>query len=194
MLFRSRSSRLADEQIEAERSRAQQWQAASEREFATVPSRQRGGGRHAAGHQAERQREVSEAVASDVRLAKVGYVQGLVIGSTQILALLAGISRDGVAMVGGMFRGLSRQDAARFSFLLSTPVILAAGVLKVPDLMGPLGDGIRGQILVGSILSFIGAYLAVRFLMRYVQTRTLTPFAIYCVAFGLGSIIYLTVH
>ncbi|HEV2450538.1 MAG TPA: undecaprenyl-diphosphate phosphatase [Streptosporangiaceae bacterium] len=192
--FRPQSSRLADEQIQAGRSDAQQWQAARERELATVPPRQRGGGRHAGGHQAERQREVSQALAADARLSKIGYVQGLVIGSTQILALLAGISRDGVAMVGGMFRGLSRQDAARFSFLLSAPVILAAGVLKVPDLMGTLGNGIRSQILVGSILSFIGAYLAVRFLMKYVQTRTLTPFAIYCVAFGLGSVIYLNVR
>ncbi len=94
-------------------------------------------------------------------------------------------------MVTGMFRGLSREDAARFSFLLSTPVIFAAGALKVGDLLGPLGNGIRGQVLVGSILSGIGAYLAVRFLMRYFQTRTLTPFAIYCIVFGLGSIIYL---
>jgi undecaprenyl-diphosphatase len=117
----------------------------------------------------------------------------LIIGSAQILALLAGISRDGAVMVTGMFRGLSRQDAARFSFLLATPVILAAGVLKVPDLTGPLGNGIHGQILVGSILSGVGAYLSVRYLMKYFQTRTLTPFAIYCVVFGLGSIIYLSV-
>ena len=96
-------------------------------------------------------------------------------------------------MVTGMFRGLSREDAARFAFLLATPVILAAGVLKVPDLTGSLGNGIRGQILVGSLLSGVGAYLSVRFLVRYFQTRTLTPFAIYCVVFGLGSIIYLSV-
>ena len=96
-------------------------------------------------------------------------------------------------MVGGMFRGLSRQDAARFSFLLSAPVILAAGVLKLPTLMGPIGDGIRGQILAGSVLSAIGAYLALRFLVKYLQSRTLTPFAIYCVLAGLGSAIYLTV-
>jgi len=95
-------------------------------------------------------------------------------------------------MVTGMFRGLSRQDAARFSFLLSTPVIFAAGALKIPDLTGSLGNGIRGQVLVGSVLSGVGAYLSVRFLMRYFRTRTLTPFAIYCVVFGLASIIYLS--
>ena len=96
-------------------------------------------------------------------------------------------------MVGGMFRGLSREDAARFSFLLSAPVILAAGVLKVPDLLGTLGNGIRGQILAGSIVSGVAAYLSVRFLMKYFRTRTLYPFAIYCLAFGLASVIYLSV-
>jgi undecaprenyl-diphosphatase len=148
---------------------------------------------HASGQRAMRQQEASRAVQADRRLVTIGYWQTLIIGAAQVLALLAGISRDGVVMVTGMFRGLSRQDAARFSFLLSTPVILAAGVLKVPDLTGPLGNGIHGQILVGSILSGVGAYLSVRFLMKYFQTRTLTPFAIYCVVFGLGSIIYLSV-
>jgi len=148
---------------------------------------------HAGGHHAVREEEISLAVASDERLARMGFTVAVVIGASQILALLAGISRDGVTMVTGMARGLSRQDAARFAFLLATPVILAAGVLKVPDLAGPLGNGIRGQILFGSVLSGLGAYVSVRFLVRYFQTRTLTPFAIYCVLFGLGSIIYLKV-
>ena len=90
-----------------------------------------------------------------------------------------------------MFRGLSHEDAARFAFLLATPVILAAGVLKIPDLFGPLGNGIRGQVLLASVLSGVGAYLSVRFLVRYFQTRTLTPFGIYCLIAGLGSIAYL---
>jgi undecaprenyl-diphosphatase len=149
---------------------------------------------HASGQRAVKQLEASRAVQADQRLTAVGYLQALVIGSAQILALLAGISRDGVVMVAGMFRGLSRQDAARFSFLLSTPVILAAGVLKLPDLTGPLGNGIRGQVIVGSVLSGVGAYLSVRFLMKYFQTKTLTPFAIYCVVAGLASIIYLSVR
>jgi undecaprenyl-diphosphatase len=108
-----------------------------------------------------------------------------------VLALLAGISRDGVTMVTGMFRGLSREDAARFAFLLATPVILAAGVLKIPDLYGPLGKDIHGQVYFGSVLSGVGAYVSVRFLMKYFQTRTLTPFAIYCVAAGIACTIYL---
>ena len=151
-------------------------------------------GRHAGGHQAERHQEIEEGIAADRRLAGLSFLDTLLIGATQILALLAGISRDGVVMVGGMFRGLSRGDAARFSFLLATPVILAAGVLKIGDLMGPLGNGIRGQVLVGSVLSGVGAYLSVRFLSRYFRTRTLTPFAIYCFVVGIGSLIYLNVR
>jgi undecaprenyl-diphosphatase len=145
----------------------------------------------AASHQAVRAQEVAEAQESDRRLSGMGYGEAVLIGSAQILALLAGISRSGVTMVGGMTRGLSREDAARFAFLLATPVILAAGILKVPDLTGPLGSGIRGQILLGSVLSGVGAYVSVRYLVRYFQTRTLTPFGIYCLIVGLGSIVYL---
>jgi undecaprenyl-diphosphatase len=143
------------------------------------------------GHQAVRVQEVAEAQESDLRLSGMGYGGAVLIGSAQVLALLAGISRSGVTMVGGMLRGLSREDAARFAFLLATPVILAAGVLKVPDLTGPLGNGIRGQVLLGSVLSGVGAYVSVRYLVRYFQTRTLTPFGVYCLIVGLGSIIYL---
>jgi undecaprenyl-diphosphatase len=129
---------------------------------------------------------------ADRRLAGIRYPQAVLIGSAQIFALLPGISRSGVTMVAGLTRGLSHEDAARFAFLLATPVILAAGALKIPDLAGPLGTGIRGQILAGSLFSGIGAYLSVRFLLRYFQTRTLTPFAIYCTVAGLASLAYLT--
>jgi undecaprenyl-diphosphatase len=142
-----------------------------------------------------RDAEVARAVAADRRLSAIGYGRALLIGSAQIAALLPGISRDGMVTVTGMFRGLTREDAVRFSFLLSAPVILAAGVLKIPDLTGPLGNGIRGQVLAGSLLSFIGAYLSVRFLTRYfAKERSLTPFGIYCLLAGLGSLIYLLVR
>ncbi len=131
-------------------------------------------------------------LASDRRLARLRFGEATLIGSAQILALLPGISRSGVTMVAGLLRGLSHEDAARFSFLLATPVILAAGLLKIPDLTGPLGAGIGGQVLAGSLCSGIGAYLSVRFLVRYFQTRTLTPFAIYCTVAGLASLAYLT--
>jgi undecaprenyl-diphosphatase len=153
-------------------------------------------GRHAAGQRAMKEQQASLAVQSDRRLTQVGWLSAFGLGAAQIFALLPGISRDGIVMVCGMFRGLSRQDAARFSFLLSAPVILAAGVLKIPDLTGPLGAGVRGQVLVGSIVAGVAAYLALRFLVRYYSdsARTLTPFAIYCLAAGIGSAIYLTIR
>jgi undecaprenyl-diphosphatase len=132
--------------------------------------------------------------AADARLAKMSIGRGTLIGTAQVLALLPGLSRSGVTMVAGLLRGLSHEDAARFSFLLATPVILAAGALKIPDLFGPLGAGIHGQVLAGSVASFVSAYLAVRFLTRYFQTRTLTPFAIYCVLAGAGSLAWLTLR
>jgi undecaprenyl-diphosphatase len=132
--------------------------------------------------------------AADDRLARIPMLQGVLIGCAQILALLPGISRSGITMVAGMWRGLSHEDAARFSFLLATPIILAAGLFKIPDLFGPLGDGIRGQVLAGSIASFVCAYLSVRFLMRYFETRTLTPFAIYCTLAGAASLAWLTLR
>ncbi|MFD1052217.1 undecaprenyl-diphosphate phosphatase, partial [Kibdelosporangium lantanae] len=121
------------------------------------------------------------------------FRQGIVIGAAEILALLPGISRSGVTMVAGLVRGLSHEDSARFSFLLATPLILAAGVLKIPDLFGPLGAGIGGQVLAGSVASFVAAYLAVRFLTNYFHTRTLTPFAVYCALAGAVSLVLLTV-
>ena len=110
-----------------------------------------------------------------------------------ILALAPGISRSGVTMVAGLLRGLSREDAVRFAFLLATPVILAAGALKLPDLSGHLGDGIRGQVLFGSVLSGVGAYLAVHFLTRYFDRRSLRPFGVYCLLAGLASVLRFTI-
>ena len=197
--YRTRASLAADAAVAAERMPAPA-AAARQREL-TASGRPPGftpagrpappGGRHRNGGQAGRPLEMADAVRSDQRLAAMGYPQAVAVGSAQILALLAGISRDGVAMVTGMARGLSREDAARFAFLLATPVILAAGALKIPDLFGPLGSGIRGQILLASVLSGIGAYLSVRFLLRYLRTRTLTPFGVYCLVAGLACVIYL---
>jgi undecaprenyl-diphosphatase len=175
---------LADQQMAADRQRAM-----------VAAGGYGGGGRHSSGQRAAKQEQASLAVAADQRVTGVGFGSALGLGASQILALLPGISRDGIVMVSGMLRGLSRQDAARFSFLLSAPVILAAGVLKIGDLTGPLGNGIRGQVLFGSLLCGIAAYLALKFLVRYLSdaSRTLTPFAIYCLAAGAGSFIYLAV-
>ncbi|HZZ96071.1 MAG TPA: undecaprenyl-diphosphate phosphatase [Jatrophihabitantaceae bacterium] len=126
---------------------------------------------------------------SDARIARLPVRDATLIGASQIFALAPGISRSGIAMVSGLARGLSREDAARFSFLLATPVILAAGALKLGDLAGPLGDGIRGQVLLGSVLSGVGAYLSVRFLTRYFANRSLRPFGVYCLIAGLASLV-----
>jgi undecaprenyl-diphosphatase len=123
------------------------------------------------------------------QLSGIGFPSSAIIGACQALALLAGISREGVVMVGGLFRGLNRENALRFAFLLSTPVILAAGALKVPDLFGTLGNGIRPEILVGSLAAVIGSLISVIFLSQWFKTRTLKPFAIYSLLFGLASVI-----
>jgi undecaprenyl-diphosphatase len=123
------------------------------------------------------------------QLDTLSYREAGVIGLFQTLALLAGISRSGITMVGGLLRGLDHEDAAKFSFLLATPVILAAGLLKLPSLAGPAGAHIHGQVIVGFFTAAIAAYVAVRFLSRYFTTRTLTPFAVYCLLAGGISII-----
>ena len=133
--------------------------------------------------------EIRAARAADARISKLRYLDALYVGSLQIAALFAGISRSGVSMVGGLWRGLDHEDAARFGFLLATPVILAAGVLKLPSLAGSAGSHIHGQVIVGVIVAGIAAYFSVRFLMRWFHTRTLTPFAIYCLVVGAASFI-----
>jgi undecaprenyl-diphosphatase len=132
--------------------------------------------------------DIRAAELSDARIARLSFRDSLYVGVLQIAALLAGISRSGVTMAGGLRRGLDHEDAARFAFLLATPPILAAGVLKLPSLAGPAGAHIHGQVLLGVVVTAITAYLSVRFLVRYFQTRTLTPFAIYCLALGALSI------
>ncbi len=123
------------------------------------------------------------------RLDDLSPSRALGVGSAEILALLAGISRSGVTMVAGLLNGLDHEDAANFSFLLATPVILMAGLYKLPELFGPLGDGVRLQTLVGALFAMVTAYGAVRFLTRWFKTRTLTPFAIYCLVAGLLCVV-----
>jgi undecaprenyl-diphosphatase len=123
------------------------------------------------------------------RSDSLNFKEAVAIGVAQVGALFAGISRSGITMVAGLVRGLDHEDAARFTFLLATPIILAAGLLKIPDLTGHLGDGIRGQALVGGAFAAVAAFISVRFLVRFFQTRNLLPFAIYCLAAGAISII-----
>ncbi|MFF7983160.1 undecaprenyl-diphosphate phosphatase [Streptomyces sp. NPDC007901] len=128
--------------------------------------------------------------AANRKLETLSHREAGVIGLFQTLALFAGISRSGITMVGGLLRGLDHEDAAKFSFLLATPVILAAGVLKLPSLAGPAGAHIHGQVIVGLCTAAVAAYVAVRFPSRWFTTRTLTPFAVYCLLAGAASAVH----
>jgi undecaprenyl-diphosphatase len=123
-------------------------------------------------------------------LATFEYREALVVGVVQSSALVAGISRDGVTMGAGLARGLDHSDSARYAFLLATPIILAAGIFKMPDLFGHLGNGIRGQAVVACAVAAVTAVFTVAFLVRYFKTKTLIPFAVYCVLFGVAMVIY----
>jgi undecaprenyl-diphosphatase len=121
---------------------------------------------------------------SDARIAKLSWRQAIAVGTAQASALVPGISRSGVTMGGGLLVGLSNEDAARFAFLLATPIIGAAGFLKLPELLGSEGNGVRGPALVGAFCAGFTTYLAVKFLLKYFETNRLTPFGIYCLAAG----------
>jgi undecaprenyl-diphosphatase len=124
------------------------------------------------------------------RLESLEYREAAFLGIAQSGGLIAGISRDGMVMAGGLARGLDNADAARISFLMATPIILAAGVYKIPDLTGHLGNGIRGAAAIAALFAAITAVFTVHFLTRYFRTRTLYPFAIYCLLFGAAMIGY----
>jgi undecaprenyl-diphosphatase len=123
----------------------------------------------------------------DNRIAhRVSWSQATGVGAAQALALIPGISRSGVTMGGGLLVGLNNRDAAKFGFMLATPIIGAAAALKIPELLGKEGNGVRGPAFVAAICAAVTAFLSVRFLMRYFETNRLTPFAIYCTAAGLA--------
>jgi undecaprenyl-diphosphatase len=122
---------------------------------------------------------------ADERIAGRSWRQAIAIGTSQAAALIPGISRSGFAMGGGLLTGLSNEDAARYGFLLATPVILAAAALKLPELLGPQGDGVRGPALVAGLCAALTTFFAVKFLMRFLETNRLSPFGYYCIGFGL---------
>ncbi len=130
-------------------------------------------------------------VSSDQKLAKLSWWQAIGIGTIQSAALIPGISRSGSAMAGGLRAGLSNEDAARFSFLLATPIIGAAALLKIPELFAGSVAPLRTAIALGALSAALTAYLSVRFLLKYFETKTLTPFAIYCVLAGISFSVYL---
>jgi undecaprenyl-diphosphatase len=121
---------------------------------------------------------------SDPRIARLTWRQAIAVGTSQATALIPGISRSGVTMGGGLLVGLSNEDAARYGFLLATPIIGAAALLKLPDLFGHKGDGVRGPAFVAALCAAVTTYFAVRFLLRYLETNRLTRFGIYCIGAG----------
>ncbi|HLY82609.1 MAG TPA: undecaprenyl-diphosphate phosphatase [Acidimicrobiales bacterium] len=141
---------------------------------------------------------VKEGVEADGfrRLDTLEYKEAGIVGFFQSFALLAGISRSGITMVAGLIRGLDHEDAAKFAFLLATPIILGAGLYKLGDLFGPLGApnhvSIRGQVLAGSVVAGLASYVSVRFLTRYFKSSTLAPFGVYCLVAGVFFILFST--
>jgi undecaprenyl-diphosphatase len=121
------------------------------------------------------------------RLSRLSWLNSTIIGGAQALALIPGLSRSGSAMAGGLLNGLSHEDAAEFAFLLATPIILAAAVLKLPELFQPSNSRLIGPCIIGAIFTAISAYFSITFLTRYFKTNSLTPFGIYCLIVGIGS-------
>jgi undecaprenyl-diphosphatase len=145
------------------------------------------------GAESMRRRARAEDRDEDARLARGLTAKSAAgIGFAQALALIPGFSRSGASMSGGLLSGLSHRDAARFAFLLATPIIGAAALYKLPGLVGSAGNGIRGQALVGAIFAAIAAWFSVRFLLRFFETNRLTPFGIYCIIAGAASLAWLT--
>lgn len=122
---------------------------------------------------------------TDTEISKLSFLKSIFIGIGQAFALFPGISRSGTSMAGSLFFGLDNSAAARFSFLLATPVIGAAAILQLPSIFSASDKPIRTAVLAGFISAGIAAYISVKYLVRYFQTRTLTPFAIYCVLAGI---------
>ena len=125
---------------------------------------------------------------ADARLSRLSFGESLRIGLSQAAALIPGISRSGASMGGGLVAGLSNEEAARFSFLLATPIIGAAAILKLPSLFGSAGNGVRGAAVVGALCAGLTTFFAVRYLLRFFQTSSLRPFGIYCIAAGLACL------
>ncbi|HDQ70573.1 MAG TPA: undecaprenyl-diphosphate phosphatase [Chloroflexi bacterium] len=117
-------------------------------------------------------------------------IDALLIGCAQTLAIFPGISRSGATIAAGLGRQLKRETAARFSFLLATPIILGAGLLKVVDLIQMGGLAAQAPaLLVGFVAAALVGLGCIHFLLRYLQQHRLYPFAIYCTAVGLACLL-----
>lgn len=152
-------------------------------EFLRRRAERRAGAAQASGGQREEQFAQAE---------RISFRAAALVGACQALAFLPGISRSGVTIGGGLLAGLRHEEAARFSFLLATPVILAAGLVEVPQLFStgvPVGEYLGGAVLAG-----LAAYASARFLLRYFRSGRLDPYGWYCIAAGLVSFALLTLN
>jgi len=134
-----------------------------------------------------------EGKVDDRALARLSWLQAVGVGIAQCFALIPGFSRTGATMTASLYNGLSHENSARYAFLLATPVIFAASLLKVPDLFAD-GGVAAGPAFFGALCSAIAAYFSIRFLTKYFETKTLTPFAVYCVLAGIFFLINALVH
>jgi len=138
-----------------------------------------------------RKAPLSDAASSDQRISKMSWWQGFKVGLMQVLALMPGFSRTGSTIAGSLIVGLSHEDAVRYSFLLSTPIIAAAAALELPKLIASGNFSAIGVSVAGGICAALFSFLSVKFLTAYFKTenRKLTPFAVYCLAFGLAALL-----
>ncbi len=157
--------------------------------FASELLRRRAPGAPERARDLEQRGETPTSPDAEKRLATLGFREAVGVGTAQAAALFPGISRAGVTMGGGLFVGLTHEDAARYAFLLATPIIGAAALLKLPDLLGSNGNGVRGPALAGAACAGVAAWASVRFLMRYFETNRLTPFAAYCLLAGTAALL-----
>jgi undecaprenyl-diphosphatase len=129
---------------------------------------------------------------NDARIAhRLSFWQSFKVGILQVLALIPGFSRTGSTLAGGLMSGLSHEDSLRYSFLLATPIIGAAALLELPPLLTSGNSSLIAVSAAGACAAALAAWFAVKFLTGYFKTKTLTPFAIYCIAIGIVSIIIL---
>ena len=157
--------------------------------FASERLRRRAPGAPERARALEQRGEAPTSPEAEKRLATLGFREAVGVGTAQAAALFPGISRAGVTMGGGLFVGLTHEDAARYAFLLATPIIGAAALLKLPDLLGSAGNGVRGPALAGAACAGVAAWASVKFLMRYFETNRLTPFAVYCLLAGTAALL-----
>ncbi len=134
--------------------------------------------------EALRRRQHAATGRPDKPIERLSYPASLWIGVAQSFALLPGISRSGISMVAGLLFDLDHEQAARYSFLLATPVILAAAVLEMPKLFAPGAHVVLVQAVAGGVAAGVAAYLSVAFLTRYFRSNDLRPFGWYCVVVG----------